>query len=211
MAPQGLSRNAGNISTAGGQKNALQDRHLPPAELRAAQPGEIITSVGKDYNGDNDSTGLRIQCAISNSLCSGKDKYSNDATDSNLVEAKGPLAAPPTRQFRLPLQRQGRQPPRTMQDSHEACWTDPPPNDHKYRSIDGADNGSYTPHRIRDTGVSPRELTPRSPMSPRAPTSSRTSAQPPTTTTSHQQDPPYSSPSMRAPRTTAPTSRSPST
>ena len=41
-------------------------------------------------------TGLRIQCAIITSLCSSKNRNSNDGTDRNLGEGEGPLAAPPT-------------------------------------------------------------------------------------------------------------------
>ena len=79
MAPQGLDRYARNISTPGGQKTALPYRHLQLFELRAVQPGEIITSVGEDYSNKNGSTGLCIQCAIINSLCSAKDTNSKNA------------------------------------------------------------------------------------------------------------------------------------
>ena len=53
-------------------------------ELRAAHTGKIITSFGEDYSDENGTTGLCIQCAIINSLCSAKDRNNNDAKDSNL-------------------------------------------------------------------------------------------------------------------------------
>ena len=53
-------------------------------ELRAAHTGKIITSFGEDYSNENGTTGLCIQCAIINSLCSAKDRNNNDAKDSNL-------------------------------------------------------------------------------------------------------------------------------
>ena len=90
--------------------------------LRAVQPGKIITSVNKDYSNENCLTGLRIQCAIINSLCSAKDRNIDDARDSNLGKAKGPLAAPPTN-FAFPNL------PSTTPDFHKEGATD----NEKYR------------------------------------------------------------------------------
>ena len=59
-------------------------------EVRAAHRGKIITSFGEDNSDKNGSTGLNIQCAIINSLCSAKDRNNDDAKESNLSETKGP-------------------------------------------------------------------------------------------------------------------------